>query len=407
MHPVSAAGASAGPSRAAAGTIVRMGRTTRIAGRPGLWSGSLFRVHGGPWMAEKIENVKLWRALARTGIGEGDDDGLPRSIAMFGSHDATINGVLATLRRRRHMPETSLDTLNRVLEYGPEIRALVLDSLSKQRRDAAVDWISDMPVGEEEVWMELDAARYPSETRPSEGPFSLVWDLERTFRAQSTAKRRRHRDVVRIEARPLPRASGLEPWLERLPARWLRVIGRLHGVAGPGRARGRDIARAVAARLRKRGVLGSILREQMGQIERLLFAMVADRGQVPLSRMDDEVREAFDAGDRWDVVPPVPGGRLRAFGLVFVGRAKGSRWSRVPPSCASWPSPSRRPPSQRRPGRCDASEHRTPGLSRTAHASCPRRARGMASTTARPRPGRADGGSAGGRGAGRGGRGAR
>lgn len=282
----------------------------------------------GRALGEKLENLKLIRSLDLAGVVPNSTDLLPRALAALTEYDCMLTAALETLDREGDpSPGSSDDPIQLLFALGAAVRAAVLDAVPAEARRRVVDSLSRVGVNEAEVWLEVEELRRSGEPAPEDTPRLVGARLDEAERALREGAPPPPDDerVSRVEAQPFPRSSGIEPWLERLPEGWLRVTARLYDLAPAPRARKADLAREVAARIREPETLRRVLREHIGPEERWILARMVAGTDVPLSEMDRATAESFDVHWEWPTLPPGSGGKLRAYGLAFVGRKGGAR----------------------------------------------------------------------------------
>jgi len=286
----------------------------------------------GPLLAEKIENLKLMRAMDVAGVEPGQVQGLSRLLVKFAEYDALLaSGLVALDETGRTPAEAGGEGLLEFAEVGQEVRARVLQIFAPAVRRAIEAALDDVAASEAEVWMEVEALRRQMKEDPEpepDGPLFLTEEevdacagiLERGEVPRVGGDER----VERQECKPLPRAFEMEPWLARLPAGWLRAIARMFDILEkPPKA---QLVRRIAAALRNPETLQMVLRERLGGAERWMLARLYTEAGVFMDEIPEDVAESFAVPWDWgEGLPPGTGAKLRAFGLAWVGSHYGER----------------------------------------------------------------------------------
>lgn len=285
-------------------------------------------------LAQKLDVLRLLRALDRVGVTPAEHAGLPGALARLHMFDEMLTTLLVFAddgAEGTDDPEfvASAETF---VETGPAAREEVLAVLPPEIRMRAAGAATQAVATEAEVMLELEARRREAETYVSDDE-DEDYDVEDMFRevdraaealASFDAAPLPHDErVARQEAKPLPLARAPEPWLERLPAAWLKTMARLHGLDS---ARKKPVlVKDIAKHLRTPEALRPVLAEALDPEARLCLAGLLVFGEAA----GEEFDEAFAAAAAvpWDWTSRTPAvlapGRLRVYGLAFVGRRKG------------------------------------------------------------------------------------
>lgn len=300
--------------------------------RPGPRRLSVYDRCAGPLIAEKIENLKLMRAMDVAGVEPSQVKGLSRSLVKFAEYDALLASALEALDETGRTPaEPGGEGLLAFAEAGQEVRARVLQILPPAVRRAAEAAMADVAASEAEVWMEVEAVRRQRKEDPEPDPDGPLLISEQEVDAWAAILDRGEvprvggdKRVERQESKPLPGAFEIEPWLARLPVGWLRAIAwMLDILEKPPKA---QLVRRIAASLRKPETLQMVLRERLGVPERWMLAALYTDADFLMDEIPEDVAKSFAVPWDWhEGLPPGTGAKLRAFGLAYVGSRYGER----------------------------------------------------------------------------------
>ena len=145
----------------------------------------------------------------------------------------------------------------------------------------------------------------------------LLAYLEPTELPDLTAMADRWREEV--EAKAISPTVRLRAALRQIPVQWLNAAAALHQVQ-PARVR-TERERTLAAVLREPGRAATGLAAEGPQVQAALRFLLAEGGWCKLSLLTRHYGSQDGDGFFWDEQPPrSPLGRLRALGLVYVGR---------------------------------------------------------------------------------------
>jgi hypothetical protein len=286
----------------------------------------------GPLIAEKIENLKLIRAMDVAGVGLGRVKGLSRLLVKFAEYDALLVSGLEALDDTGRTPgEPGGEGFLEFAEAGRTVRAMVLQVFPPAVRRAVEAAMDRVAASEAEVWMEVEALRRLKTEDAEAGPDgpSLFTDEEVDALAAILDRGKVPRvnvdeRVERQESKPLPRAFEIEPWLARLPVGWLRTIARMLDVLE--KRPKAQLVRRIAAALRTPETLRMVLRERLGDPERWMLARLYTEPYFLVEELPEDVDESFAVPWDWHGgLPPGTGAKLRAFGLAYVGSRYGER----------------------------------------------------------------------------------
>lgn len=134
--------------------------------------------------------------------------------------------------------------------------------------------------------------------------------------------------IAKVESQGVPDTPHPEDALLQLPTPWLKAVARWHGLRGH-RARLRIAASIADVLLYDGGYVESLVGTLDGVPLRLLARHVA-AGRRRWSALSAAEADAFAVPGDWDRVAEGEGGRLRQYGLLFVGREGRERTVYVP-----------------------------------------------------------------------------
>jgi hypothetical protein len=291
----------------------------------------------GPLIAEKIENLKLIRAMDVAGVLVERVPGLSRLLVKFAEYDALLVSGLEALDDTGRTPgEPGGEGFLELAEAGRAVRAMVLQVFPPAVRQAIEAATDEVTASEAEVWLEIEALRRRRKKdvgAGSDGP--LLFTEEEVDALAATVDRGEvprvggDQRVERHESKPLPRAFEIEPWLARLPVGWLRTIARMLDVLEK-RPKAQLVDR-IAAALRTPKTLRMVLRERLGAPERWMLARLYGEPYFLMEEIPENVAECFAVPWDWrGGLPPGTGAKLRAFGLAYVGSRYGERMLSYP-----------------------------------------------------------------------------
>jgi len=286
----------------------------------------------GPLLAEKIENMKLMRAMDVAKVELGQVEGLGRSLVKLAEYDALLVTALETLDETGRAPgKSGGEGFLELAGAGQDVRAQLLQTLPPAVRRATEAAMDDVAASEAEVWMEVEALRRQMKEDPEPDPEAPLFLSEEEVDAWAAILDQGEvppvggdERVERQDSKPLPRAFEIEPWLARLPAGWLHAIARMLDILEkPPKA---QLVRRIAASLRKPETLQMVLRERLGAPERWMLAALYTDADFLMDEIPEDVAESFAVPWDWrEGLPPGTGAKLRAFGLAYVGSRYGER----------------------------------------------------------------------------------
>ncbi len=316
----------------------RRGRKEREGGRdvPAAWSGPADRI-GPRLVAEKIEILKVLRALDSVGADPAANRKLGAALVRLAEYDQTLTEVLDLLDRTGSgEADAASPEFHQFASIGQGLRGQVLATLPAGLRDDVREALAHVSASEPEVWMQVDdlrrrapLAREPAAPRRPLNAREAGKIAARTFPAGPPPDPEGDAKVAEQERLDLPTADEVEPWLETLPEGWLRAVARMHDVDA-------DLARparvaAIAPRLRDATWLETALRDRIGKDERRMLAGALALGEFPMPAQGPTTNPHFDVPWDWEGgLPPSSGGKCRALGLFFVGARWGCRTGCIP-----------------------------------------------------------------------------
>jgi hypothetical protein len=226
--------------------------------------------------------IRLVRALERGGIYLDDlDDGDREAL------EAVNRALAAVLGARCELSQATLETVGRCRATTQGVRAEILRGVPRPQRVAILEAL---------LRVEVDDADLEVEMMPiSAAPIAIPRDRD----SGEVLRRKAERMAV-------SREDTVDALFDRLPEPWRLAIRENAGNALGGEAR--DL-RALVESLRP------------GERE-ALAALVGEGGLVPARRLEERFGDSSEDGFDWQVEPPTSVlGRLRARGLVVIGRA--------------------------------------------------------------------------------------
>ncbi len=282
---------------------------------------------------EKLQILRLLRALDRAGINPAERPRLHAPLVRIAEVDGMLDSVLELLERTVGGEDLGEEALTGLLHIAEEMRGAVGDALDADDRAAFHRARGEVVASEAEVWMEVDALRRRS--RPGPAPRRPLTSDEVARAAENAWGRKRQprpRGEAKVKAeerRELPPDDApLVAWFERMPERWREGVARIHDVplddAG---AR----ARRIAERLSDEAWLRRFLEERLGASERGYLAWLSEGGCIPLKTVRRGLGSGLEVHWDWSSgLPASAGGKLRAAGLVHVGMRNGEKVAVVP-----------------------------------------------------------------------------
>jgi len=312
---------------------------------------SLFARHGARLIHEKLQVLRLLRALDRIGINPAKVRAVQTPLVRLAEVDAMLATLLEGFERfgceSPTAQETSApDPISGVIAIAEEARANVRVALSPSDQRYLAKALTEVVATEAEVWTEIDEVRARSaaaksrtaRSRPLARPGNYLSDEE-----VARAKRRAwgpdtglpvpagREKVLAFERQSLP--SSTEPllaWFTRLPLPWQLGIARGHDVAPDATV---PLAERIAARLGEEAWLREYLTERVGSSERERLAQLLAEGSYDLDPRGGELDERFQVPWDWNLDRPVTtGGKLRVAGFAHVGTRDGMTIVTVPPA---------------------------------------------------------------------------
>jgi hypothetical protein len=293
-------------------------------------------------VSEKLRVLRLIRALDRAGVSPEDLEAMAAPLVRLAEYDDLLTQTLATLYCENPEDSASGDVIEQLLQIGEHAGDEVLDSLPPERREDFVRAQDEVAASEPEVWHEVEALRRrvtgaPSRAaeEPRQGPLSGGEVAERAGRVVGALAHGRRgalpgqKRARSEEWRELPSPDApLAMWFARLPDSWREAIGMMHDIE-PGEG-GRVSPMQLVKRLTDRRWLRRFVAERLGDTERELLQDVLEN--VIGLEGEPELQAMFDVPWDWrKMLPPTSGGRLRAAGLVHVGKAVQTKVALVPP----------------------------------------------------------------------------
>jgi len=284
----------------------------------------------------KLSMLRLTRALEAADVAPGDYRGLPEGLADLAQFDMLATPMLEFCDGAESFegPEFA-EMVSVVLEAVEESIRRIFQLLPTGARKRVRKALGQVGASEPEVWLEVEALR-AEPVMEDGGSEPTLQDFraqrERAVRAFQSAAFDEpiDQEVTEHEARALPDADEPGAWLETLPEGWLRTVARMHGVPSEG-PKAKLVGR-VADALLDRDRLTTVLAKGLGRRERMRLAEHVVVESFPLEELPEEV--SGDLWVQWDWgnrLPPTIGGKLRAFGLLYVGMQEGMPTVAVPP----------------------------------------------------------------------------
>jgi len=123
-----------------------------------------------------------------------------------------------------------------------------------------------------------------------------------------------------VDEKPITLNMTLATALRRIPVQWLNAAAGRFAI--PPQRRRPEREKALAAAMLNRDRLRAVLADEPPAVREALAFVLAEGGWVKLQRLTHRFGDQAGDGFYWDEHPPTsPLGRLRALGLVHVGRA--------------------------------------------------------------------------------------
>ena len=311
--------------------------------------GSLYARFGPAVLAEKLRVLRTIRALDRAGVDPSEVAAVREPLVRLAEVDDMLTVVLDGFERFGCGPADGEDpepasTIPQLLQLAEALRGDVVDVLDSGDRKAFERCTTEVMAIEAEVWMQVDELRARKrkggrKRRPKgrdAGSLALT-DVEVQRAGEEAWGEGKkppplpgRRQVAEAERVPLPADDApLVAWFERMPAPWLQGLAIVHGLPAAGPV---PLAERVAGMLSTPGALERILRERLGASEREKLALLLAMDFLPLGGAASDASEVFEVDWDWTLGLPAPvGAKLRAVGLVHVGRVGRSRVAAVPP----------------------------------------------------------------------------
>jgi hypothetical protein len=289
-------------------------------------------------IAAKVANLRLLRALDRAGVLPNAYPGLPAALAALTQHDVLLTALADFAQREAGVSEEGGLDLHQFVAVAEEVRSGVLSALPPVVARRVTRALEEVAAGEAEICIEIDEHRRRS-MAAVDAPRSDEVDLSAAMEADRDVMRRAYAAgvplpleedprVTRLDARALPRSEEAGAWLDRLPAGWLRVAARLHGVPSEGgKAR---LVEALARHLHDADAVREVLRRNLGRPELEVLAFILAHGGLPADLLGDHALAV--PWDWSEMLPATTAGHLRAHALLFVGTSRGQRLVAVPES---------------------------------------------------------------------------
>jgi hypothetical protein len=262
--------------------------------------------------------IRLVRALELQGMRVDDldaDDTL-----------ASVNRELAAILAKPPSADTA-EAVARCAAATASVRAAILDALPRPERVALLEALLQVEVTEADLDVEtlMAEAAEVAEVRARD-------ELRRAERQRGEALRRR------AERMPVSADDTIRELLGRLPRPWLTAIWNNAGF------RGRPSATAAARTLLDPGTLRALVEELRPAEHSALRALLRAGGVVRAGALEAFFGDSSEDGYEWHVAPPTSVlGRLRARGLVAIGRAALTANPRSRPRVVVVPRDLRRP----------------------------------------------------------------
>lgn len=285
----------------------------------------------GRLVEEKLENLHLFRALAAAEIDRSAHAALPTTLADLTRYDMSLTRVLSRFERGRH---------ESLVDAGVHIRRAVFQALPARLQLRVTGALTQVAASEREVWLEVAALRRSEGEAQGAGhtpPDALVQKgvqaLHEMSDAPASSEPRITRSDVRSElqdAKSLPIEPRAVAWLNHLPIEWLRVTARLHDLDDA--LEKEPLVHTLAAHLEDPDAVGNVLRDKLDANERVLVAGLVVAEEVDVRDLDEETQATLSVPWDWSASLPAGPGRLRTFGLTFVGMRGGRRIVGLPPS---------------------------------------------------------------------------
>ncbi len=311
--------------------------------------GSLYAQFGPALVAEKLRVLRTIRALDRAGIDPSEVAAVREPLVRLAEVDDMLTAILDGYERFGCEPAASGDlesgaSIPQLLRVAEALRGDVADALASPDRKAFERCGPEVMAIEAEVWMQVDefrarqrsGGRKPRAKAGDAGRFPLT-DVEARHAADATwgegkepPRPAGRKQVAEAERASLPPDDApLVAWFERLPVPWLQGVAIVHDLPTAGTI---PLVERLAARLSASGSLERILVERLGASEREKLAILLAVGPLPLGAATSDASEVFEVGWDWTLGMPAPvGSKLRAVGLVHVGRVGRSRVASIPP----------------------------------------------------------------------------
>ena len=309
---------------------------TRGAGSAALKEGALPGDLVPALVEAKLGMLRLTRALDAADVAPGDHPGLPEGLADCAQLDMFATPMLEFCDGAESFEDPELaEMVGTILAAVEGAIGRIFQLLPTGARKRVRKALGQVGASEPEVWLEVEALRAEpvmedADVEPTLEKLTALHDeAVRAFQSGDFDEPS-DEEVTEQEAKTLPDADEPGAWLETLPEGWLRTVARMHGVPSEG-PKAKLVGR-VADALLDRDRLAAVLAKGLGGRERMRLAEHVAVESYPLEELPDEVSE--DLWVPWDWAPRLPpsiGGKLRAFGLLYVGMQEGMPTVAVPP----------------------------------------------------------------------------